>query len=65
MEAHQERVIEEKRELDERLEKLNNFFNTQTFKDLHPLEKERMRKQIDYMNGYSRILGERITAFRK
>ena len=61
---HQERVVIEKQELDEKIVKLDIFTNSLTFKSLDEYERERLSGQLEYMNKYSSILGERITAFK-
>jgi len=60
---HQQRVVSEKVELDDRLSKLSAFFGTPTFSNLDEREKERLTVQASIMGDYSRILGERIAAF--
>lgn len=63
IQPHQQRVIEEKLELDERRTKLNNFFDNSIFKDLSLGEQERLKHQAEVMTEYSSILAERIEAF--
>lgn len=63
MEPHQQRVVDEKTELDERLTKLIAFFNSQIFAGLPADEQDRMKRQADHMTNYSVVLGERIAAF--
>jgi hypothetical protein len=63
MKPNQQRVVDEKAELDSRLEKFNLFFGTATFAFLPDEEKERLFQQQAHMSAYSRILGERIAAF--
>lgn len=67
MEPYQERVIEEKKELDQKLLKLENFIFRSNGKWFDVAEDERLRmvKQYGYMSDYSRVLGERIAAFAK
>ena len=60
---HQERVIKEKEELDERLAKLNEFGNGDIFPTLPAEERERLERQSKIMDQYSIVLGERIAAF--
>jgi hypothetical protein len=60
---HQKRVIDEKCELDERKDKLEAFFETPTFAQLDDVEQGRLHAQRNAMAAYSRILGERISAF--
>jgi hypothetical protein len=63
MAPHQQRVVAEKAELDEKLEKLKAFFDTDQFKSINEDEQERMWRQADYMGDYSNVLGERIANF--
>ena len=63
MAPHQQRVVEEKEQLDGRLEKLGAFFLTELFASLPELEQARMRNQYYYMQKYSEILAQRIAAF--
>ncbi len=63
LQPFQQRVVDEKAELDERLSKLGAFFDTAVFDSLDALEKQRMKSQHDFMSQYSRVLGERIDAF--
>jgi hypothetical protein len=63
MESYQERVVEEKRELDEKLAKLVVFGHTEQFLLLSSDEKDRMSHQHSSMEAYSKVLGERIEAF--
>jgi hypothetical protein len=60
---HQQRVVDEKAELDERLRKLMSFTCTPTFSALPGPERDRLAKQADTMAKYSEILGERIAEF--
>jgi hypothetical protein len=63
MQPHQERVIAERAELDQRLGKLLKFLDTDLFFVLDPAEQARMHRQAQLMSGYSDVLGERIAAF--
>ncbi|TDS82619.1 hypothetical protein [Comamonas sp. JUb58] len=62
---HQQRVVDEKRELDEKLQKLTAFINSEKFAEIVKDEDERGRLvcQEDVMKDYSAILDERIAAF--
>lgn len=60
---HQQRVVDEKKELDEKLEKLTAFFSTNIFSELPQEEQNRLRRQQFAMTDYSTILGERIDNF--
>lgn len=64
MEAHQQRVVDEKNELDSKFSKLSDFIaQSPIYKKLPSDEQERLLAQHGYMAKYSRILGERIAAF--
>ncbi|MCO4240827.1 hypothetical protein ACFOW3_13325 [Acidovorax facilis] len=61
---HQQRVLDEKRELDERLSKLDAFIlDNPLFTKLPPDEQERLAQQSKAMAVYSGILDERIACF--
>lgn len=59
----QQRVVEEKKELDDKLQKLSLFFDTPVYASLDSAEQERLQKQEVAMITYSEILGDRIRAF--
>ena len=64
MHEFQIRVINEKKELDEKINKLKDFIiNNPIFKTLLKEEQSRLNKQYDIMVEYSKILSERINAF--
>ncbi len=64
MQPHQQRVVDEKKELDDKLDKLKTFIETNpVFKGLPDDERGRLNKQFDLMDGYSSILSQRIAAF--
>ena len=60
---HQQRVLDEKRELDDRLQKLVAFFSNPIFHGLPESEQIRLERQAVAMRTYSEILSERIAAF--
>lgn len=60
---HQQRVFYEKRELDDKIDKLDAFMKTVTFVDLPINEHNRLTEQYGHMKAYSKTLGERIAAF--
>ena len=64
MQDFQQRVVEEKRELDEKLQKLEPFTITETYKALPKDEQARLVRQCYAMKDYSDVLGERIAAFQ-
>jgi hypothetical protein len=63
LKPHQQRVIAEKAELDERLAKLVAFRHTAVHQTLPAAERARLSRQHYHMAEYSRVLGERIEAF--
>jgi hypothetical protein len=60
---HQQRVVDERDELDSKAAKLNSFFETPIFDGLDAAEQGRLRTQLVAMETYSDILRERIAAF--
>lgn len=61
---HQQRVVDEKKELDKKLGKLKAFIETNTrFAGLPVDERRRLNRQCDVMAEYSSILSQRIAAF--
>jgi hypothetical protein len=64
MAPHEQRVVDEKRELDEKLEKLTAFVRSSpNFKRLDGFDRSLLTQQRDAMLRYSVILGERIARF--
>ena len=63
MAPHQQRVLDEKTELAERLTKLLSFFQTPLFDSLSEAERSRLRNQARFMDGYLAVLEERVQAF--
>ncbi len=63
MEDYQQRVIDEKKELDEKLGKLRVFIRSAKFPTLPFIERDLLRKQMFVMEEYSEILGKRIMLF--
>ena len=63
MQPHQERVVMEKKELDDKLSKLRMFFTSSVFGTIDSDEQNRLRRQENAMHDYSEVLGERIAAF--
>lgn len=62
IQQYQQRVIDEKTELDEKLTKLIGFFDTSIYKNLPEDEQRRLREQSEHMSNYSAVLGARISA---
>lgn len=61
--SYQERVKEEKKQLDERLEKLQGFAHTQGFTELPVLDQCLLYAQLGAMRQYTSILSMRINTF--
>lgn len=60
MEAYQERVVIERRELSQRFEKLATFVNTPEFAKLSLDERKLLNRQYSAMQEYLIVLDERI-----
>jgi hypothetical protein len=65
MEAYQERVVEEKKDLDGKIERLDTFIRSDKFGELLIDEQQRMRWQKTLMELYSDVLEARIENFPK
>lgn len=63
MKPYQQRVVDEKNELDKKLSNLTAFYDTENYRGLDHDEQNRLVKQADIMAEYSCILGDRIAAF--
>jgi hypothetical protein len=64
METYQERVYEEKKELDLKIEVLREFLNN-SYAGNDMQELDFLRIQYQLMKGYSNILNERIKLWKK
>ena len=62
---HQQRVIVEKEELDDKIKKLLAFTKGEIYRQLPADERDRLRRQFNLMDEYSKVLGERIDAFKQ
>ena len=63
MQPHEQRVVDEKVELDTRLEKLRAFFTTPIFQELDYHDQWLLKLQENVMSDYSEILETRIARF--
>ena len=66
MQPHEERVVVEKRELDEKLKKLKAFCfepGNKIFSSLPPEDRDLLEDQYTAMTRYSEILAKRIARF--
>lgn len=64
MPLHQQRVLDEKAELDDKLHKLYMFYSSTIFCVLTESEKSLLLHQAVIMRTYSNILGDRIAEFK-
>ena len=62
---YQIRVVEEKDELDGKIERLAKFKQSEQFVSVPKDEQDRLTQQLAVMREYSSILGERIAAFEQ
>lgn len=63
IEPHQQRVIDEKEQLDDKRMKLKGFLYTPLYSSLPEAERERLAMQCQVMDLYSDILKRRIACF--
>ena len=64
MQPHQQRVIDEKQELDDKIEKLTAFISfSDIFKELPGMDQLLLHDQLTHMCNYSLTLEKRITRF--
>lgn len=62
LEPHQYRLLNERAELRDRLEKLDAFIHSGAFPCVPPAERERLQRQATYMGDYLGVLNERVEA---
>ncbi len=63
LQPFQQRVVDEKKDLDSKIEKLNNFTKTDEFENLIIYEQKDLLDQLTAMRNYSYCLGRRIERF--
>lgn len=63
LQPHQQRVVEEKAELSEKLGKLETFVGGAVYAALPPAEQSRLTRQHLIMQLYEQVLAERISSF--
>lgn len=64
MKPEQKEVIEERSLLEEKIYRLNRFFQTNDFLIMNPIDAELLREQLDIMKEYSNVLKRRIKNFK-
>lgn len=63
LKLHQWRVLEERKELRDKIAKLNIFITEGFNKGIDTLEQVRLMQQLQAMNAYEHILTQRINSF--
>jgi hypothetical protein len=63
LKSWQERLLDEKNDLDARISKLTSFALTEAFLTLSRADQELLTEQRQHMLGYSTVLGVRIARF--
>lgn len=63
LEPHQQRVIDERTELIDKITKLHNFFKTEIFGNLDDKDQDLLDQQVQKMMNYADILFKRINKF--
>lgn len=63
MKPHEERVVQEKKDLDEKLTKLQTFVDGPVFSQIAPQDRDLLLRQRSHMRKYSEVLGLRIARF--
>ncbi|MGJ0638047.1 crAss001_48 related protein [Xenorhabdus bovienii] len=63
MQPHQQRVIDELTELDEKIEKLSDFIGDAIYKGLNETDRFLLAMQLSAMKAYSEILHKRVKRF--
>ena len=62
IQPHQQRVLDEHRELSDKTDKLIKFFNVPMFEKLDVAEQDRLKLQWYFMHGYKKCLEMRLKA---
>lgn len=60
LQPHQQRVVAEKQELDDRIDKLTAFVNSENFNKASEQEQPLLRQQLNIMLSLQAVLAERI-----
>lgn len=63
MQPHQQRVLDEKSELDIKIHKLVQFLSTDLFMNLDEENSVLLQQQLNFMVKYSEVLSNRIKFF--
>jgi hypothetical protein len=61
---HQVRLLEEHRQVDDRIGQLSDFIaDSNIYRDMNTVDQQRLSIQLDFMRGYRKILRFRIDSF--
>jgi hypothetical protein len=63
LQPHEQRVVDERNELIEKITKLHAFFKTEIFNNLPEKDQNLLEEQVQIMMNYSDILLKRINRF--
>ncbi len=63
LQPHEQRVVDERTDLIEKITKLHAFFKTEIFENLQEEDQELLEEQVQLMMNYSDILLKRINRF--
>jgi len=63
LQPHEQRVVDERTELIEKITKLHAFFKTDIFENLKEEDQKLLEEQVQLMMNYSDVLLKRINRF--
>lgn len=63
LQPFQQPVVDEKKDLDDKIQKLRSFLDTEAFKKLHSIDQDLLFKQLSIMAIYSETLQQRLVRF--
>jgi len=63
LQPHEQRVVDERTELIEKITKLHAFFKTEIFDNLQEEDQNLLEEQVQLMMNYSDVLLKRINRF--
>lgn len=64
LQPHQQRVVDERAELDEKVKKLGAFVDGLAFAAIDPVDRALLREQLVVMRQYLYVLKQRIARFK-
>jgi len=63
LQPHEQRVVDERTELIEKITKLHAFFRTEIFENMQEEDQNLLEEQVQLMMNYSDVLLKRINRF--